>query len=51
MTTSLAGGGAGLGTLGFHEHKLRDLATVIGFRDIRRVPIEDPFNKLYELQR
>ena len=25
MTTSLAGGGAGLGTLGLHEHKLRDL--------------------------
>ena len=51
MTTSLAGGGAGLGTLGLHEHKLRDLATVIGFRDIRRVPIEDPFNNLYELRR
>jgi hypothetical protein len=33
MTTSLAGGGAGLGTLGLHEHKLRDLATVIGFRE------------------
>ena len=51
MTTSLAGGGAGLGTLGLHEHKLRDLATVVGFRDIRRVPIEDPFNNLYELRR
>jgi SAM-dependent methyltransferase len=51
MTTSLAGGGAGLGTLGLHEHKLRDLATVIGFRDIRRVPIEDPFNNLYDLRR
>ena len=51
MTTSLASGGAGVGTLGLHEHKLRDLATVIGFRDIRRVPIEDPFNNLYELRR
>ena len=51
MTTSLAGGGAGLGTLGLHEHKLRDLATVNGFRDIRRVPIKDPFNNLYELRR
>jgi SAM-dependent methyltransferase len=51
MTTSLAGGGAGLGTLGLHEHKLRDLATVIGFRDVRRVPIEDPFNNLYDLRR
>jgi 2-polyprenyl-3-methyl-5-hydroxy-6-metoxy-1,4-benzoquinol methylase len=51
MTTSLAGGGTGLGTLGLHEHKLRDLATVIGFRDVRRVPIKDPFNNLYELRR
>jgi SAM-dependent methyltransferase len=50
MTTSLAGGGAGLGTLGLHEHKLRDLATVIGFRTVGRVPIEDPFNNLYELR-
>ena len=51
MTTSLAGGGAGLGTLGLHEHKLRELAAVVGFRDIRRVPIENPFNNLYELRR
>jgi len=51
MTTSLAGGGTGLGTLGLHEHKLRDLATVIGFRDVRCVPIKDPFNELYELRR
>ena len=27
------------------------LATVIGFRDIRRVPIENPSNNLYELRR
>ncbi len=51
MTTSLAAGGAGLGTLGLHEHKLRELAAVVGFRDIRRVPIENPFNNLYELRR
>ena len=51
MTTSLASGGAGLGTLGLHEHKLRELAAVVGFRDVRRVPIENPFNNLYELRR
>ena len=51
MTTSLAAGGAGLGTLGLHEHKLRELAAVVGFRDIRRAPIENPFNNLYELRR
>ena len=50
MTTSLAAGGAGLGTLGLHEHKLRELASVVGFRGVRRVPIENPFNNLYELR-
>ena len=51
MTTSLAAGGAALGMLGLHEHKLRELAAVVGFRDIRRVPVENPFNNLYELRR
>jgi len=51
LTTSLAKGGAGLGTLGLHEHKLRELAAVVGFSDVRRVPIQNPFNNLYELRR
>ncbi len=51
MTTSLASGGAGLGTLGLHEHKLRELAAVVGFQDVRLAPIEDPFNNLYTLRR
>ena len=51
MTTSLANDGEGLGTLGLHEHKVRELATDVGFRDMRRVPIENPFNNLYELRR
>ncbi len=49
MTTSLAGGGAGLGTLGLHEHRLQEYASVAGFRTVRRA-FEDPFNTLYELQ-
>lgn len=48
MTTSLANGGAGLGTLGFHEAKVHELCTKAGFRSVRRVPIENPFNNLYE---
>ncbi|HLZ08982.1 MAG TPA: SAM-dependent methyltransferase, partial [Chloroflexota bacterium] len=48
-TVSLADGGAALGTLGLHEPKLRELATEAGFRDIRRVPLENPFNTLYQL--
>ena len=49
MTTSLANGGAGLGTLGLHEHRLREYAAVAGFRDVRRA-FQDPFNNLYELR-
>jgi SAM-dependent methyltransferase len=49
MTTSLAQGGAGLGTLGLHERRLREYASVAGF-DAVRLAFQDPFNKLYELR-
>ncbi|MBI4471171.1 MAG: methyltransferase domain-containing protein [Acidobacteria bacterium] len=49
MTTSLAHNGAGLGTVGLPESKLREFANQAGFADVRRVPIENPFNNLYEL--
>src|SRR5207302_10844038 len=42
MTTSLAWGGAGLGTVGFHEKKVHELCAEAGFRSVRRVPIENP---------
>jgi SAM-dependent methyltransferase len=48
MTTSLANNGAGLGTLGFHEAKVRELCQKAGFSSVRRVPLENPFNNLYE---
>jgi hypothetical protein len=48
MTTSLANNGAGLGTLGFHEAKVRELCTKAGFSSVRRVPLDNPFNNLYE---
>jgi SAM-dependent methyltransferase len=51
MTTSLAHGGAGLGTVGLHEPKLKELATTAGFGGVRRVEMENPFNNLYELRR
>jgi 2-polyprenyl-3-methyl-5-hydroxy-6-metoxy-1,4-benzoquinol methylase len=50
MTTSLAGGGMGLGTLGFHEPKVRELCAEAGFSNVRRVPLENPFNNLYEIK-
>jgi SAM-dependent methyltransferase len=48
MTTSLANNGAGLGTLGFHEAKVRKLCEQAGFSSVRRVPLDNPFNNLYE---
>jgi len=49
MTTSLAHNGAGLGTVGLPESKLRQFAKDAGFAELRRVPLENPFNNLYEL--
>lgn len=49
MTTSLAEGGEGLGTLGLPEPKLRELAVQAGFSDVRRAEMDNPFNSLYEL--
>lgn len=48
MTTSLANGGEGLGTCGMPEAKVRELCTAAGFSAVERLPIEDPFNAVYE---
>lgn len=50
MTTSLAGGGEGLGTVGFHEPKVRELCADAGFGHVQRVAMENPFNSLYEIR-
>ena len=50
MTTSLANGGAGLGTCGLPESKARELCLEAGFSDLRRADIDDPFNNLYEVR-
>jgi hypothetical protein len=50
MTMSLAEQGEGLGTLGLHEGKLRDLCAQVGLGTVRNVPIENPFNNLYEIR-
>ncbi|CAA9533626.1 MAG: hypothetical protein AVDCRST_MAG49-78 [uncultured Thermomicrobiales bacterium] len=49
MTTSLAAGGAGLGTLGLPESRLRALCAEAGFGEVRRVPMDNLFNSLYEI--
>lgn len=48
MTTSLASGGEGLGTCGMPAVKVRELCTKAGFGSVTRLPIENPFNVLYE---
>jgi hypothetical protein len=49
MTTSLAHAGAGLGTCGLPESRLRELAGEAGFGSVTRVA-ENPFNVLYALK-
>jgi 2-polyprenyl-3-methyl-5-hydroxy-6-metoxy-1,4-benzoquinol methylase len=50
MTMSLAEHGEGLGTLGLHEGKLRELCAQVGLGAVRAVPIANPFNNLYEIR-
>ena len=49
MTSSLAHHGEGLGTVGIPESKMRELCAEAGFSQVRRVPMENPFNILYEV--
>lgn len=49
MTTSLAEGGAGIGT-SMGPRKAEELAQEAGFGSFRRLPIEDPFTAVYEVR-
>jgi SAM-dependent methyltransferase len=51
MTVSLANHGAGLGTCGFNEPTVRGYCADAGFSTVRRVPLDNPFNILYEISR
>jgi len=48
--TSIANGGRGLGTMGLPESAVRKLCNQAGFREIERLPFENPFNVLYEIR-
>ena len=50
LTTSLAQGGAGLGTCGLPESRLRELCLAAGFSSVHKLPTENPFNCLYEVK-
>ena len=49
MTTSLANGGAGLGTIGLPESRLREFCVEAGFQSVRRI-WENPFRVVYEVR-
>ena len=50
MTTSLADGGAGLGTCGCPPEVIRALCGEAGFSDVRQLPVENPVNVLYQIR-
>ncbi len=50
MTTSLGHGGEGLGTMGLPPRTLEALAREAGFSSTRRLPLENPFNNLFEIR-
>jgi 2-polyprenyl-3-methyl-5-hydroxy-6-metoxy-1,4-benzoquinol methylase len=47
MTTSLAHGGAGLGTCGLPAARVQELCEQAGFASVHRLDLHDPFNSLY----
>jgi 2-polyprenyl-3-methyl-5-hydroxy-6-metoxy-1,4-benzoquinol methylase len=50
MTTSLAHGGAGLGTCGLPPAKARELTAAAGFSSCKQVGLENPFNNLFAVR-
>lgn len=49
MTSSLAHGGAGLGTCGFNPHTAELMCKEAGFSEFRMLTLENPFNNVYEV--
>jgi hypothetical protein len=50
MTTSLAQKGLGLGTLGMSPSKVKEYCNRAGFNRINKLPVDNPFNVLYEVK-
>lgn len=51
LTTSLAANGAGLGSAGLPESKVRELCGRAGFATVRRLPVVDAFSAFYAITR
>jgi SAM-dependent methyltransferase len=49
--TSIAGGGAGLGTMGMPPSAVKALCEGAGFAGVERLPVENPFNVVYAARR
>ncbi len=50
MTTSLAVGGEGLGTLGMPPSKVNELCKEAGFHTVKQLPINDEFHAIFEIK-
>ena len=50
MTTSLANGGVGLGTCGLPPAKAKELTAEAGFSSCEKLPLENPFNNLFDVK-
>ena len=50
MTTSLAHGGAGLGTCGLPAARVQELCKHAGFATVQKLDLHDPFNSLYVVE-
>ena len=50
MTTSLAEGGEGLGTLGMPPSMVKKYCDEAGFSNVRKLPLDNSFNILYEVK-
>ncbi|HKG87803.1 MAG TPA: hypothetical protein VKA95_05710 [Nitrososphaeraceae archaeon] len=50
MTTSLAEGGQGLGSLGMPPSKVKEYCNEAGCTQMRKLPLDNPFNILYEVK-
>jgi 2-polyprenyl-3-methyl-5-hydroxy-6-metoxy-1,4-benzoquinol methylase len=50
MTTSLAEGGEGVGTLGIPPSIVKKYCDETGFSNVRKLPLDNPFNILYEVK-
>jgi SAM-dependent methyltransferase len=50
LPVTRARGGEGLGTLGLPEARVRRLCAEAGFGSVRRLPVTNPFNVLYDVK-